>query len=122
MEDASSAETASRPWDKARAIVVSSSEPGPHDRLAFQFVAACAFGCAALLADGKQASKPVRLSPRQQDVLRWVAEGLTVEQVADRLNVSRNTADTHLRLMRQRLGVTSNVQAVTTAFRLGLIS
>ncbi|MGX9087488.1 helix-turn-helix transcriptional regulator, partial [Mesorhizobium sp. 98Argb] len=97
-------------------------EPDPHDRLAFQFVAACAFGCAAVLADGKRASKPVHLSPRQQDVLRWVAEGLTVDKIADRLNISRNTADTHLRLVRERLGVTNNVHAVTKAFRLGLIS
>ncbi|MGX9120934.1 helix-turn-helix transcriptional regulator [Mesorhizobium sp. BHbsci] len=97
-------------------------EPDPHDRLAFQFVAACAFGCAVILAEGKRSSKPVRLSPRQQDVLRWAAEGLTVDKIADRLNISRNTADTHLRSVRERLGVTNNVHAVAKAFRLGLIS
>ncbi|MER9136095.1 LuxR family transcriptional regulator [Mesorhizobium sp. M0830] len=97
-------------------------DPDPHDRLAFQFVAACAFGCAAILADGKRISKPVRLSPRQQDVLRWASEGLTVDQIADHLSISRNTADTHLRLVRERLGVTSTIHAVAEAFRLGLIA
>lgn len=97
-------------------------DPDPHDRLAFQFVAACAFGCAAILADGKRNSKPVRLSPRQKDVLRWASEGLTVDQIADRLSISRNTADTHLRLVRERLGATSTIHAVAEAFRLGLIA
>lgn len=97
-------------------------DPDPHDRLAFQFVAAYAFGCAAVLTDGKQNSKSVRLSPRQQDVLRWASEGLTVEEIADHLHISRNTADTHLRLVRERLGVTSTIHAVAEAFRLGLIT
>jgi len=96
-------------------------DPDPHDRLAFQFVAAYAFGCAAGLADGKRNSSPARLSPRQQDVLRWASEGLTVDEIADHLHISRNTADTHLRLVRERLGVTSTIQAVAEAFRLGLI-
>jgi LuxR family quorum sensing-dependent transcriptional regulator len=97
-------------------------DPNPHDRLAFQFVAAYAFGCAAILADGKRNTRPARLSPRQQDVLRWASEGLTVEEIADHLHISRNTADTHLRLVRERLGVTSTIHAVAEAFRLGLIA
>ncbi|RUY21273.1 LuxR family transcriptional regulator [Mesorhizobium sp. M7A.F.Ca.US.001.04.1.1] len=97
-------------------------DPDPHDRLAFQFVAACAFGCAAVLAVGERNSEQVRLSPRQRDVLRWAAEGLTVDEVADRLAISRNTADTHLRAARARLGVASTVHAVAEAFRHGLIA
>lgn len=97
-------------------------DPDPHDRLAFQFVAAYAFGCAAVLADRKRNTRPARLSPRQQDVLRWASEGLTVDEIADHLNISRNTADTHLRLVRERLGVTSTIHAVAEAFRRGLIA
>nr|WP_245273698.1 LuxR family transcriptional regulator [Mesorhizobium sp. WSM3224] len=97
-------------------------DPDPHDRLAFQFVAACAFGCAAVLADGRRNSEPVSLSPRQKDVLRWAAEGFTVDEIADRLAISRNTADTHLRAARERLGVASTVHAVAEAFRYGLIA
>ncbi|WP_352747640.1 LuxR family transcriptional regulator [Mesorhizobium sp. M0701] len=97
-------------------------DPDPHDRLAFQFVAAYAFGCAAILVDGKRNSNPVSLSPRQQDVLRWASEGFTVDEIADRLAISRNTADTHLRSARERLGVANTVHAVAEAFRHGLIS
>jgi LuxR family quorum sensing-dependent transcriptional regulator len=97
-------------------------DPDPHERLAFQFVAACAFGCATILADGKRNSGAVRLSPRQQDVLRWASEGFTVDEIADRLNISRNTADTHLRSARERLGVANTVHAVAEAFRHGLIA
>ncbi|TGT46315.1 LuxR family transcriptional regulator [Mesorhizobium sp. M8A.F.Ca.ET.165.01.1.1] len=97
-------------------------DPDPHDRLAFQFVAACAFGCAANLADRKWDSKPVRLSPRQRDVLSWASEGFTVDEIADRLGISRNTADTHLRSARERLGVANTVHAVAEAFRHGLIA
>ncbi|MES0179036.1 LuxR family transcriptional regulator [Mesorhizobium sp. M0025] len=97
-------------------------EPDSHDRLAFQFVAAYAFGCVAVLADGKRNTRPARLSPRQHDVLRWASEGLTVDEIADHLHISRNTADTHLRLVRERLGVTSTIHAVAEAFRLGLIA
>lgn len=97
-------------------------EPNSHDRLAFQFIAAYAFGCVAVLADGKRNTRPARLSPRQHDVLRWASEGLTVDEIADHLHISRNTADTHLRLVRERLGVTSTIHAVAEAFRLGLIA
>ncbi|MGX5850583.1 helix-turn-helix transcriptional regulator [Mesorhizobium sp. PL10] len=97
-------------------------DPDPHDRLAFQFVAACAFGCAVTLAAGKWHSKPVHLSPRQRDVLRWASEGFTVDEIADRLSISRNTADTHLRSARERLGVANTVHAVAEAFRHGLIA
>lgn len=97
-------------------------DPDPRGRLAFQFVAACAFGCATFLADQKRNRKPVHLSPRQRDVLCWASEGLTVDEIADRLNISRNTADTHLRSVRARLSVTNTVHAVAEAFRLGLIA
>ncbi|RUX69804.1 LuxR family transcriptional regulator [Mesorhizobium sp. M7A.F.Ca.US.006.04.2.1] len=97
-------------------------DPDPHDRLAFQLVAAYAFGCAAVITDAKRDIRPARLSPRQRDVLRWAAEGLTVDEIADRLAVSRNTADTHLRAARERLGVASTVHAVAEAFRHGLIA
>jgi two-component system response regulator NreC len=36
-----------------------------------------------------------RLSPREREVLRFVAEGLSVKEVAIRLNVSVKTAETH---------------------------
>ncbi|MBZ9683913.1 LuxR family transcriptional regulator [Mesorhizobium sp. ESP6-5] len=94
----------------------------PCDRLALQFVMAYAFGCASALVGGELCRKSVHLSPRQRDVLRWASEGLTVDEIAQRLNISSNTADSHLRSVRERLSVSSTIHAVAEALRLGLIS
>lgn len=96
-------------------------EVEPGDGHVLQLIAACAVGQAIVLTDGEQPLNPVHLSGRQRDVLRWAAEGLTVDGIAERLTISSNTADTHLRAARERLGVTSTVHAVAEAFRLGLI-
>lgn len=96
--------------------------PDPCERLALQLIVAYAFGCASALIGGVRDHKSVHLSPRQRDVLRWASEGLTVHDIAERLNISSNTADTHLRAVRERLGVSSTIHAVAEAFRLGLIS
>ncbi|TIU45608.1 MAG: LuxR family transcriptional regulator [Mesorhizobium sp.] len=97
-------------------------EADPIQRMAFQLVAACAFGSASVLVRGERPQKHIQLSRRQLDVLHWAAEGLTVDQIAGRLTISSNTADTHLRIVRNRLGVTSTIHAVAEAFRLGLIT
>ncbi|MET2830958.1 helix-turn-helix transcriptional regulator [Mesorhizobium shangrilense] len=60
-----------------------------------QLAIAYAFGCASALIGGVRDHKSVRLSPRQRDVLRWASEGLAVDDIAERLNMSSNTADTH---------------------------
>jgi LuxR family quorum sensing-dependent transcriptional regulator len=96
--------------------------PDPCDRLALQLIMAYAFGCASALIGGMRRHKSVHLSPRQLDVLRWASEGLTVDAIAERLHISSNTADTHLRAVRERLEVSSTIHAVAEALRLGLIS
>jgi LuxR family quorum sensing-dependent transcriptional regulator len=83
----------------------------PSERLSFELIAAYACGSVALLAEGRQARRPVHLSPRQRDVLHWVSEGLTVDEIGDRLSISSHTADMHLRAVRQKFGVTSSVRS-----------
>ncbi|WP_172351900.1 helix-turn-helix transcriptional regulator [Mesorhizobium sp. NZP2298] len=96
-------------------------EIGSGEYVSLQFVAAFALGRALALVDGILNREPVRLSPRQRDVLHWASEGLSVDSIALRLNISRNTVDTHLRAVRERLGVASTVHAVAEAFRLRII-
>jgi len=93
----------------------------PRERLALQLVVSYAFGCASALVGRKTDRKRARLSPRQHDVLHWASEGLTVHDIAEQMNISSNTADTHLRAVRERLGVSSTTHAVAEALRLGLI-
>jgi LuxR family quorum sensing-dependent transcriptional regulator len=97
-------------------------ELDPSQRQAVEFVAAYALAQAISICGGSAAGEIVKLSPRQHDALRWAAEGLTVDDIADRLGVSVHTADTHLRAVREKLGATSTIRAVAEAFRIGLIT
>jgi DNA-binding NarL/FixJ family response regulator len=62
-----------------------------------------------------------RLSPREVEVLRLAAEGLSVADIASRLYVSENTARTHLKNLYQKLGVHNRSGAVAAAMRHGFI-
>jgi DNA-binding NarL/FixJ family response regulator len=62
-----------------------------------------------------------KLTPRELDVLRLLAEGLQHEEIGRRLGISSETVRTHLRKASDRLGASTRTQAVATALRLGLI-
>jgi predicted ATPase/DNA-binding CsgD family transcriptional regulator len=59
---------------------------------------------------------PAGLSPREAEVLRLVADGLTSAQIATELFLSPRTVDTHLTSIYQKLGV--NSRAAATRFAL----
>ncbi|MGY0230983.1 response regulator [Longispora urticae] len=61
------------------------------------------------------------LSPREVEILQLLAEGLTNEQIAGRLFISRATVKTHLVHIFGKLGVDSRTAAVTTAMERRLI-
>jgi DNA-binding CsgD family transcriptional regulator len=62
---------------------------------------------ASISADG--------LTAREIEVLRLVAQGLTNEQVAERLVISPRTVDTHLSSIYNKIGVSSRVAATRYA-------
>ncbi|WP_309085892.1 autoinducer binding domain-containing protein [Chelativorans sp.] len=94
----------------------------PERVLALQFLSACALGRSLALVNEHLASDDVLLSHRQREAISWASDGLTVGEIAERMDVSRHTADMHLRLARDKLGVKSNIHAVAEALRRGLIS
>jgi DNA-binding CsgD family transcriptional regulator len=59
------------------------------------------------------------LSPREEDVLRWVAVGLRNAEVAERLSISEETVKTHLNRIFKKLGVRDRVELVLYAARTG---
>jgi len=61
------------------------------------------------------------LTPREREVLSLLAEGLTQNEIADRLVISSKTVATHLQRMLGKLGVHSRAEAVARAYRLGLV-
>lgn len=61
------------------------------------------------------------LSAREQQVLLLMAEGLSNQEIAERLVISLATVKTHVRHILQRLGVEDRSQAVIQALHRGLI-
>jgi ATP/maltotriose-dependent transcriptional regulator MalT len=67
------------------------------------------------------ATFPDRLTHREVEVLRVVAQGLTNEQVAQRLVISPRTVDTHLTSIYGKIGVSSRSAATRYAIEHHLI-
>lgn len=62
-----------------------------------------------------------RLSPRELDVLRLMAEGLDSRTMADRLGVGLATIRTHASAVLGKLGAHTRLEAVAVATRLGIL-
>lgn len=61
------------------------------------------------------------LSERERQVLALIAEGLTNQEIAERLVVSPTTIKTHVQNILQKLDVSDRTQAAVYAVRCGLI-
>ncbi|MBV2235436.1 MAG: response regulator transcription factor [Sterolibacterium sp.] len=55
------------------------------------------------------------LSPREWEVLRLIAAGYQLNQIAERLNLSPKTITTHKTNLMEKLGVTNNVELIRYA-------
>jgi DNA-binding NarL/FixJ family response regulator len=72
-------------------------------------------------AGGHRQAALDQLTPREQEVLRAVAAGLSNAEIADQLVVSDATVKTHVGSVLAKLNLRNRVQAVIFAYEIGLV-
>jgi len=65
-------------------------------------------------------SRP-RLSDREHEVLRLIADGLSAPEIGERIHLSTATVKTHLQHLYEKLGVSERAAAVAEGMRRGLV-
>lgn len=72
--------------------------------------------------DGENARRYMqRLSPREIEILKWSADGKTSLEISSRLGIASTTVYFHLQNAKRKLGVTTKIQAMDHARRLGVL-
>jgi DNA-binding NarL/FixJ family response regulator len=63
-----------------------------------------------------------KLTQREQDVLKYVAQGYSAPEIGERLFISPKTVDTYKQRIQEKLGLAHRSDYVQLALRLGLLS
>ena len=106
--------TAERLFDAVRVIAAGEAllAPAVTRRLISEF---------ARLRPKPDAPSTAALTPRETQVLRLIAEGLSNPEIAGRLTVTEETVKTHVSRVLSKLGLRDRTQAVVTAYETGLV-
>lgn len=62
-----------------------------------------------------------RLTPRERDVLRFIAQGFSAPEIGTRLTISPKTVETYKQRIHEKLGLTHRSDYVQYALKLGLL-
>lgn len=72
-------------------------------------------------ADGSERASLDGLSEREQEVLKWIADGLSNQEIGDKLSISVKTVERHRANIMAKLNLHSRTELVKYAIRKGLI-
>jgi DNA-binding NarL/FixJ family response regulator len=116
--------TAERLFEGVRVVAAGEGllAPGVTRRLISEFARLRPTASAA--SAGMAGAVPVAVSaltPRETEVLRLVAEGLSNTEIARRLVVTEETVKTHVSRLLAKLGLRDRTQAVVLAYESGLV-
>jgi len=76
---------------------------------------------ARLMREVRAPESPEKLTERETDVLRLLAQGLANKEIGHALNIGEKTVKTHVSSILAKLGVLSRTQAALYATRIGLV-
>ena len=71
--------------------------------------------------DAQNSPLNAKLTQRESDVIRYIADGLTSRQAAHKLGISKRTIDAHIASAQFKLGCDNRQQLICMATNLGLI-
>ena len=74
-------------------------------------------GGAAGLTSGGANAHPLRLSPRERQLVQLVVDGCSNQEAAERLQIRRQTVKNHLSRIYEKVGVSTRVQLAVRALR-----
>lgn len=91
-------------------------EMPPRMRRAAHLLALCAYGATERII-GRRRPAPKRLSTRERDTLLWLADGRSMDEIADVFTVSKRTVETYLGRAGAKLGTRTTTHTVVEAIR-----
>jgi DNA-binding NarL/FixJ family response regulator len=114
--------TAERLFDAVRVVAAGEAllAPGVTRRLISEFARLAPQAVAGPAAADRPGALTV-LTPRETEVLRLIAEGLSNTEIAGRLVVTEETVKTHVSRILAKLGLRDRTQAVVVAYESGLV-
>jgi len=76
----------------------------------------------ALIEANKASNQQIKLTPREQEVLRLLTEGLNTGDIADRLCIATHTVQSHRKNLLSKFGLNNTPALIHKATRLGFIT
>jgi DNA-binding NarL/FixJ family response regulator len=97
-------------------------DPSVTRDLVEHFVLRADTGAGGPAAAGAAGQRLSRLTEREAQVLRLVAQGLSNDEIADVLVIAESTAKTHVKRILAKIGARDRAQAVVLAYQAGLVT